>query len=384
MDERFLLMIPGPTFSEQSVLLSLARVTRSHVSGEFENVLRESLEMLKKVLNTDGEVIIMPGSGTLAMEFSIANFVDPGSKVLNLVSGYFGEYFVQATRARGGVPVEVRSQLGQGFRGDGIQELIEKEKTEVLTVQHVETSVGVANHIKKIGEELKNTNTIYIVDAVASLGGMEINMREWRIDVVFTGSQKALAVPPGLAIVGLSKRAVELIEDKNRKKDLFFFDGRRWIAMMRNVRNYFSTMPVNMVYALNESLRRVLSEGLENRYLRHKVIAEAIRGGLEAMGLNIVAGSEFRSDTVTAVWLPDKIRFQDLSNEMAQRNIVIAGGIGELAGKIFRIGHMGVVNSNDAISTIAALERSLSRLNYPIRLGSGVEAAQQILSRYGF
>lgn len=382
MDERFLLMIPGPTFSEQSVLLSLARITRSHVSGEFESILRESLEMLKKILNTDGEVIIMPGSGTSAMEFSIANFVDPGSKVLNLISGYFGEYFVQATRARGGVPVEVRSRLGQGFKGDGIRELVEKEKTEVLTVQHVETSTGVANHIKKIGEELKNTDTIYIVDAVASLGGMEINMREWGIDVVFTGSQKALAVPPGLAIIGLSKRAVELIE--NKKKDLFFFDGRRWLAMMRNVRNYFSTMPVNMIYALNESLKRILSEGLENRYLRHKVIAEAVRGGLEAMGLNIVADKEFRSDTVTAVWLPDKIRFQDLSSEMAQRNIVIAGGLGELAGKIFRVGHMGVVNSNDAVSTIAALERSLSRLNYPIRLGSGVEATQQILSKHGF
>ncbi|MGC8975731.1 MAG: pyridoxal-phosphate-dependent aminotransferase family protein, partial [Thermoprotei archaeon] len=265
---------------------------------------------------------------------------------------------------------------------DGLRELLEKEGAKVLTVQHVETSTGVANHIMKIGEELKNTETIYVVDAVASLGGMEINMREWGIDVVFTGSQKALAVPPGLAIIGLSKRAVELIEEK--KKDLFFFDGRRWLAMMRNVRNYFSTMPVNMIYALNESLKRILSEGLENRYLRHKVIAEAIRGGLEAMGLNILADREFRSDTVTAVWLPEKIRFQDLSNEMSRRNIVIAGGLGELSGKIFRIGHMGVVNSNDAISVIAALERSLSKLNYPVKLGSGVEAAQQILSKYGF
>ncbi|MFN3268251.1 MAG: pyridoxal-phosphate-dependent aminotransferase family protein, partial [Zestosphaera sp.] len=198
MDERFLLMIPGPTFSEQSVLLSLARITRSHVSVEFENILKESLEMLKKILNTDGEVVIMPGSGTSAMEFSIANFVETGSRVLNLVSGYFGEYFIQATRARGGIPVEIRSQLGRGFRGDGISELVEKEKTKVLTVQHVETSTGVANHIRSIGEELKNTETIYIVDAVASLGGMEVNMREWRIDVVFTGSQKALAIPPGL------------------------------------------------------------------------------------------------------------------------------------------------------------------------------------------
>jgi len=375
-------MIPGPTFSEQSVLLSLAKVTRSHVSGEFENILKESLEILKKILNTDGEVVVMPGSGTSAMEFSIANFVEPGSKVLNLVSGYFGEYFIQATKARGGIPVEVRCKLGQGFKGDGLRELLEKEGAKVLTVQHVETSTGVANHIMKIGEELKNTETIYVVDAVASLGGMEINMREWGIDVVFTGSQKALAVPPGLAIIGLSKRAVELIEEK--KKDLFFFDGRRWLAMMRNVRNYFSTMPVNMIYALNESLKRILSEGLENRYLRHKVIAEAIRGGLEAIGLNILADREFRSDTVTAVWLPEKIRFQDLSNEMSRRNIVIAGGLGELSGKIFRIGHMGVVNSNDAISVIAALERSLSKLNYPVKLGSGVEAAQQILSKYGF
>jgi alanine-glyoxylate transaminase/serine-glyoxylate transaminase/serine-pyruvate transaminase len=380
MDERFLLMIPGPTFTEQSVLLSLARVTRSHVSREFEDVLRESLDALKKILNTDGEVIVMPGSGTSAMEFSIANFVDQGSKVLNLISGYFGEYFVQATKARGGVPVEVRCRPGLGFRGKGIRELVEREGAKVLTVQHVETSTGVANYIKEIGEEIKNTETIYVVDAVASLGGMEINMREWGIDVVFTGSQKALAVPPGLAIIGLSKRAVELIEEK--KRELFFFDGRRWLAMMRNVRNYFSTMPVNMIYALNESLKRVLSEGLENRYLRHKVVAEAIRGGLEALGLNIVADKEFRSDTVTAVWLPENVKFQDLSNEMMRRNVVIAGGLGELTGKIFRIGHMGVVNPNDAISTIAALERSLSKLGYPVKLGSGVEASQQTFNKY--
>lgn len=382
MDERFLLMIPGPTFSEQSTLLSLARVTRSHVSGEFEDILRNALEVLKKLLNTDGEVIVMPGSGTSAMEFSIANFVRPGDRVLNLVSGYFGEYFVQATRARGGYSIQARTKVGLGFRGDEVKELVERENVRVVTVQHVETSNGVANHISQIGEALKSGGEVLIVDAVASLGGMEINMRDWGIDVCFTGSQKALAIPPGLGIIGLSKRAVEMLE--SGESELFFFNGRKWLSMMRNVKNYFSTLPVNMIYALSESLRKISTEGFEKRYLRHKVMAEAVRQGVEALGLRVVADKDFRSDTVTAVWLPSNVNFQDLSREMLNRNIVIAGGLGELAGKIFRIGHMGVVNANDVTSTLAALERSLVKVGYPVKLGAGVSAAQEVLARHSF
>lgn len=382
MDERFLMMIPGPTFSEPSTLLSLAKVTRPHTSGEFEAVLKESLEILKKMLNTDGEVIVMPGSGTSAMEFSIDNFVRPGDRVLNLVSGFFGEYLVQATKARGGTSIQVRSELGRGFRGGEVRELALKEEVKAVTVQHVETSLGVANPIREIGEALKGGDKLFIVDAVASLGGMEINMREWGIDVCFTGSQKALAVPPGLAIIALSKRAVDILESSG--DELFFFNGRKWLAMMKNVRNYFSTLPVNMIYALNESLKKINSEGFENRYARHKIIAEAFRQGVEALGLSIVAEKDFRSDTVTAVWLPEGVKFQDLSAEMMNRNIVIAGGLSDLTGKIFRVGHMGEVNANDVLSTIAALERSLKKLGYPVKLGSGVAAAQEVLSKNGF
>ncbi len=382
MDERFLLMIPGPTFSEQSTLLSLARVTRSHISGEFEDVLRNALEVLKKLLNTDGEVIVMPGSGTSAMEFSVANFVRPGYRVLNLVSGYFGEYFVQATRARGGYSIQARTKVGLGFRGDEVRELVERENVSVVTVQHVETSNGVVNHVSQIGGALRSSGEVLIVDAVASLGGMEVNMRDWGIDVCFAGSQKALAIPPGLGIVGLSKRAVEMLE--SGESELFFFNGRKWLSMMRNVKNYFSTLPVNMIYALSESLRKISTEGFEKRYLRHKVMAEAVRQGIEALGLSIVADKDFRSDTVTAVWLPSNVNFQDLSREMLNRNIVIAGGLGELAGKIFRIGHMGVVNANDVASTLAALERSLVKVGYPVKLGAGVSAAQEVLARHNF
>ncbi|MEM2004852.1 MAG: alanine--glyoxylate aminotransferase family protein [Zestosphaera sp.] len=382
MDERFLMMIPGPTFSEPSTLLSLAKVTRPHTSSEVEAVLKESLEILKRLLNTDGEVIVMPGSGTSAMEFAIDNFVKPGDRVLNLVSGFFGEYLVQATKARGGVSIQVRSKLGQGFRGGEVRELVLREDVKAVTVQHVETSLGVANRIREIGEALKGSDKLFIVDAVASLGGMEIDMREWGIDVCFTGSQKALAVPPGLAIVALSKRAVDMLESSTN--ELFFFNGRKWLAMMRSVRNYFSTLPVNMIYALNESLKRISSEGFENRYVRHKVMAESFRQGVEELGLSIVAEKDFRSDTVTAVWLPEGIKLQDLSSEMMNRNVVIAGGLSELAGKMFRVGHMGEVNANDVLSTIAALERSLKKLGYPVKLGSGVGAAQEVLSEYGF
>ncbi len=382
MDERFLLMITGPTFSAPTTLLSLAKPTISHVSKEFEEIMTNTLSNLKKLLNTDGEVIVMSGSGTSAMDFAISNFVKPGDRVLNLVSGYFGQYFVNATRSRGGIPIQIQSQIGQGFTGNGIKELVEKEKVRAITVQHVETSTGVANHIKAIGEALKGTDTLFIVDAVASLGGMKIDMINWNIDVCFAGSQKAIALPPGLAIIGLSKRAVEIIEKSS--DELFYFNGRKWLATMRDVKNYYSTLPVNMIYGLDESLRRIVNEGFEQRYRRHQIMAEAIRQGIENLGLKIVAEKEFRSDTVTAIWLPDNIKFPDLSREMMNRNIVIAGGLGELSGKIFRIGHMGEVNANDVISTISALERSLKKLGYKLELGSGVRAAEEILDKYNF
>lgn len=382
MDERFLLMIPGPTFSEPSTLLSLAKPTFSHVSKEFGEIMNNALNNLKKLFNTDGEVIVMSGSGTAAMDFAISNFVKSGDRVLNLIAGYFGQYFVDATRSRGGIPIPIQSQVGQGFTGDNIKEIVEREEVKVVTVQHVETSTGVANHIKTIGEALKGTDAIYIVDAVASLGGMKVDMINWNIDVCFAGSQKAIALPPGLSIIGLSKRAVEMIEKS--ADELFYFNGRKWLATMRDVRNYYSTLPVNMIYGLNESLKRIAEEGFEQRYKRHQVMAEALRHGIESLGLKIVARKEFRSDTVTAVWLPENIKFSALSNEMINRNIVIAGGLGELSGKIFRIGHMGEVNANDIISTLSALERSLKKLGYSLELGSAVKAAEEVLDQYGF
>lgn len=382
MDERFLLMIPGPTFSEPSTLLSLAKPTLSHVSKEFGEIMNNALNNLKKLFNTDGEVIVMSGSGTAAMDFAISNFVKSGDKVLNLIAGYFGQYFVNATRSRRGIPIPIQSQVGQGFTGDNIKEIVEREGIKVVTVQHVETSTGVANHIKAIGEALKGTDTIYIVDAVASLGGMKVDMINWNIDVCFAGSQKAIALPPGLSIIGLSKRAVEMIEES--ADELFYFNGRKWLATMRDVKNYYSTLPVNMIYGLNESLKRIVEEGFEQRYKRHQIMAEALRHGIESLGLKIVAGKEFRSDTVTAVWLPENIKFSALSNEMINRNIVIAGGLGELSGKIFRIGHMGEVNANDIISTLSALERSLKKLGYSLELGSAVKAAEEVFDQYGF
>ncbi|MGB9729792.1 MAG: pyridoxal-phosphate-dependent aminotransferase family protein [Thermoprotei archaeon] len=382
MDERFLLMIPGPTFSNASTLLSLAKPTISHVSKEFGELMNDTLNNLKKLLNTDGEVVVIAGGGTAAMEFSIANFVKPGDKVLNLISGYFGEYFVKAIIYRGGTSIQIKSKIGQGFSGNDIRDIVEREKIKFVTVQHVETSTGVANHIKTIGESLRGTDTLFIVDAVASLGGMNIDMRNWNIDVCFSASQKALAVPPGLAIIGLSKKAVEIIEKSS--DELFYFNGRKWLATMRDVRNYYSTLPVNMIYGLNESLKRIMDEGLEQRYKRHQIMAEALRQGIESLGLKIVAEKEYRSDTVTAIWLPDNVKFSDLSKEMINRNIIIAGGLGELSGKIFRIGHMGSVNANDIISTLSALERSLKKLGYHIDFGASIKAAQEVYDNFNY
>lgn len=376
-----LLMIPGPTPVDPEVLLAAARPVSSHTSPEFDEVHRETLELLRPVLGTRGPVLLLPGSGSLAMEVAARSVAGPGSRVLVLKAGHFGGYLERVFRAAGASVDSVEASLGRGFTASELESILTRGGYDVVAFQHVETSTSVANPLRELARVAGERGARVLVDGVASVGGVEVRMDDWGVDVVFTGSQKALGAPPGLAIVAYAVGREELLSES---KGGIYFDYPGLLAEMDSTRNYLFTPSVNLVYALNAALKRLHSEGLEARFRRHEVLAEAVRRGLEAAGLRLVAEEGFGAPTVTAAWLPQGVEWGSLYSELRRLGVELAGGLGVLKGRILRVGHMGEVDANDVIATLAALERALRRLGSPARRGAAVEAALEVLEENGF
>ncbi|MCS7125109.1 MAG: alanine--glyoxylate aminotransferase family protein [Candidatus Bathyarchaeota archaeon] len=380
MFERELLMIPGPTNVDPRVLSVMCKPPLSHTSPEFANILKEALENLKKVFMTKSDVFVVAGSGTLALEMAIANMIEPGDKVLNTVSGYFGQYFVEISKVYGAKFHVLEVPWGKSVKPELVKEALKKDDYKAVTVTHVETSTGVANPVREIGEVVrKHSNAFYIVDTVCSLGGMEVRVDDWNIDVCVSGSQKCLGVPPGLALVAISPRALEYVEKRKVPVGSWYGSFKNWLPVMRDPTKYFATPAVNMVYALNEALKLVIEEGLNNRFRRHYVLAEAFRTAMEALNLQLVAERESASDTVSAVHYPEGVDDNQFRSEMKKHGIIVAAMLGPLKGRGFRVGHMGNVNRSDILSTIAAIEATLKRLGCKLEAGNGVAAAQEKL-----
>jgi len=380
--ERNLVMIPGPTNVDPSVLRALAKPTTSHVSPSFVATFKRTLENLKKVMMTSGDVFVVSGSGTLAMEMAVANVVEPSDKILVVSNGYFGDRFVDViSRFTDGVE-KLSFEWGKAADPNKIKEKLGQENYKAVIVVHVDTSTGVANDAREISRVVKDRGSLFILDTVCSLGGMEIRVDEWGIDVCLSGSQKALAVPPGLAVLSASKEALDARAKRKTKVQSYYMDFENWLPVMRDPSKYFATPPVNMVYALAESLDMILSEDLEKRYARHEAIAKAMRLALNKIGLRIVAEEKGRADTMTAAYYPLGIDDEAFRGNMARHGVIVAGGLGQLRGKIFRVGHMGNVSPNDIIATIGAIEASLSRLGHSFPLGGGVGAATESLKSY--
>jgi len=372
-------MTPGPTVVDPEILLEIAKPVLNHVSPEFDSIHRETLDMLRKVFGTGGNIILFPGSGTAAMELAVRSAVGSGDRVLVLRAGFFGDYLADAARRVGAHVDVLKVEPGKGFTREVLEERLSRTEYRAVLFQHVETSTSVANPVAELAEVARRYGAITVVDGVASIGGMEMRMDEWGVDVCFTGSQKALSTPPGLAIVAFRKGF-----EPRRDTSTLFFNIDKLLAEMETTRNYYLTPAVNLVYGLNKSLKKMLSEGLSNRYHRHQVMAEAVQRAMEALGLKLVADKKFRAHTVTAVYIPQGVEWPKLYSEARKRGVELAGGLGELKGKIFRIGHMGETTVNDVIATIAVIERVLVKLGYSLKLGRGLEVAQEALSKYGY
>jgi aspartate aminotransferase-like enzyme len=378
MSERELLMIPGPTNVDPTVLRALSKPTLSHTSPEFVKVFKESLNDLKKLFMTDNEVFIVAGSGTLVLEMAIANVIEPGDKILNAVAGYFGQYFVKISKAHSALPEVLEVPWGKSIKPEDIKDILKNGDYKAVTVTHVETSTGVANPIKEIGEIVREySDAFYIVDTVCSLGGMEVRVDDWNIDICVSGSQKCMGVPPGLGVLSVSNDVLKFLETRKSSVNFWYGDLRNWLPVMRDPSQYFATPPVNMIYAMSQALKILLNEGLEQRFRRHHILAEAFRAAMSALNLKLVAERKCAADTVTGVYYPENVDDAAFRSEMKRRGIVVTSTLGPLKGKGFRVGHMGNVNQNDIMSTIGAIEATLNKMGYNFNQGSGLAAAQE-------
>lgn len=374
-----LLLTPGPTLVDPRVLKELTHQPANHVSPEFNQLHAETLELLTPVFGTRGRIILIPGSGTSAMELALRSACRPGDQALVLKTGYFAGYLARGLKRLGCRVTVKEAPLGEGFNAERVsQALDEARDVQVVALQQVDTGTSVANPVQEVAAEARKRGALTLVDAVASAAGMEMAMDQWGVDVVFTGSQKALATPPGLGIVAFREGF-----EPQAREDSLYYDIPLLEREMESTQNYFITPAVNLVKALNQSLKLIHEEGLGNRYRRHHAQAKAVRAALRALDLQLVAKEPYNAPTVTGAYLPQGVEWPRLYQALRRRGVELAGGLGELKGKIFRIGHMGQVDHAELTTAIAVLERALKELGYTVELGSGVTALQALLWEHG-
>ncbi len=376
MDERDLLMIPGPTNVDPLVLRSLSRATLSHVSGAFAAIFNETVENLQRIFATTGAILPIAGSGTLGAEVALGNIIERGDRVLAISGGYFGDRLAEVATTLGAEVDKISVPWGSVTDPEDVNKRMSAAQYKALLAVHVDTSTGAANPAKELGGLARTKNVIFVLDAVCSLGGMPLQIDDWGIDVCFTGSQKALAVPPGLAIISFGTRALEA---RNRRKSpigIYYGDINRWIPIIQDPTKYFATPAVNMIYALHESCKMILAEGLENRLARHARLAQAFRQAMRSIGLRLLCGEAESSNTLSVVYYPEGIddaKFRQTTTE--KYGVTVAGGLGPLKGKAFRVGHMGNITMKDLVATIAAIEGGLLEQEYSFQAGAGVASA---------
>jgi len=382
--EKRLLMHVGPVNIYQDVLYAGLRNNVGFTSDEFVSAFQYSLKKLRDLFQTDStyQPFIIPGGGTSAME-SVTSFLKHGDRVLVVTNGVFGDRWINIFSK---YPLQVdylKAEAGDYVNPEKIIEKVKQNHYKLVTFTHVETSTGVRQPIKESVEVIRDYVDLVVVDGVSSVGAETVKAKDWNVDIYLTASQKAIGAPPGLGILVVSQNAMRLLEGKESIAG-YYLDLRNWLSVMRSTEegkaSYFSTPPVHTVLMLAEALRLIEEEGIENRIKRHELIAGAIRAGIEGMGLQIVAKRpEAYSNTVTGVLL-NKVKANDVLKEVISEGVELAPGVHpSLAGKYVRIGHMGWVTPNDAIVTIASLERALKRLGEDIRFGEGVKAVQAYL-----
>lgn len=357
------LRIPGPTPVPQEVAEAGAAEMVNHRGPEFAAIVGRTTEAVKRVYQTQNDVLTLSCSGTGGMEAAVANHVSQGERVLVVTIGVFGKRFMQLVEIYGGEPVELPFEFGTAADPNRIDEVLAADDgLRIVLVTHNETSTGTTNPLREIAEVVRRHDRLLIVDAISSLSSIEVDMDGWGLDVVVSGSQKGWMVAPGLAFVGVSERAWAVQERCDTPR--FYFDLRRARASLESGQTPW-TPAIPLFYQLDRSLELMFAEGLEAIYERHHRLAQMTRDGVQALGLELFAQEGFRSDTVTAIRKPEGIDVADLRRVAREQfDTVFAGGQQHLNGQIFRFGHLGYVTEEDVRDGLQALEGTLAELGY--------------------
>lgn len=359
MEREDLLLIPGPTMIPPDVRAALAAPPVGHRSRQFTEMIEEITGGLKKVFQTEGDVFVFTATGTGAMEASLVNTLSPGDRVVVVSNGVFGERFASMAEALGLEAERVRFTPGEAATPGVVEEYLGQHPgAKAVLVTHNETSTGVTNDVAAIAEVARRHGALTIVDAVSGLAAIDLRTDAWGLDVVISGSQKAFMLPPGLSFVSVGQRAWEM--HGSARLPRFYWDFSRMKQSLEKGQTPW-TPNVCLFNGLRAALRRILEEGLESVFQRHARVAQLVRTKMKAMGLELFADEEHASNSVTAVKAPEGVDVREMLRYIQDRyGILLAGGQGELRGKIFRIAHVGCVSEREVFAAVGAIEDYLA------------------------
>jgi alanine-glyoxylate transaminase/serine-glyoxylate transaminase/serine-pyruvate transaminase len=380
------LLGPGPSTVHPRVLQALSLPVMGHLDPAFFQVMDDVCEMLRMVFHTTNSMTVpISSTGTGAMETACANIIEPGDSMLVCRNGYFGIRLADIAERCGATVHVMDTPWGKAVDPQMLKDELKRHPgLKAVGVVHAETSTGVLSDMKELVDVIHESGALAIVDAVTSLGGHEVRMDDWGIDVCYSATQKCLGAPPGLAPISLSPAAMDVVAKRPTKVQSFYFNLKDLEAYWNQTRAYHHTSPINMTYALREALRMMMEEGQKNRINRHARVAAALRAGAEALGLSLLAEEGHRLNPLTTLSIPEGI--EDAKVRRALLNdydIEIGGGLGEFASKAWRVGLMGEsARERNVFALLSALETILSKEGYEVAFGASLSAAQRTIATF--
>ena len=373
-------MLPGPTNVPGRVMRAMMTHIINHRSDDFVELYTEVIEKTKQVFQTKNDVVALSCSGTGAVEASVVNLIKKDDKVIIPVNGEFSSRLSQMIEWQGANVIKLETQPGQNATIDQIKEAFDNNKdVKAFYVIHNETSTGtMVNYLDKISDLTSRNDAFYVVDSVSLLGGSELPVDKWNIDVCMTGAQKAFAAPPGISPISISPKAKKyMIENP---PPTMYFNLARYFKYYEESKHTPFTPALPLLYAYREALRMILEEGLEARFKRHKICSDALYSGLSAIGLTPFAKEEDRSISIIALNYLEGLDDKIFRNTLAQKfRVLVAGGFGNLKGKVFRVGCMGEVNRYHVMRTISAISSTLAIMGYKTNAQEGLRIAEEKL-----
>jgi alanine-glyoxylate transaminase/serine-glyoxylate transaminase/serine-pyruvate transaminase len=357
-------MGPGPSDVHPLVLKAMATPMIGHLDPQFIGIMDNVMEMLRTLFRTKNQLTFaISATGSAGMETCFVNLLEPDDEVLVCVNGVFGNRMCDIVERCGARLTRIDAPWGESFDPSAVEKALNRSRPKLVAIVHAETSTGVRQPLEDISRMTHDAGALFLVDAVTSLGGIDVRVDDWGIDAVYSGTQKCISAPPGLSPVSFSPSAVEAMEKRKTKVQSWYLD----LSMVRKYwagakRAYHHTAPISMVYALHEALRLLLEEGLEARFARHKKNHELLRDGLEALGFEYIPSPEFRLPMLNAVKIPQSFDDAKVRGRLLDEyNIEIGGGLGDFAGKAWRIGLMGCSSTQNHVNMLLSALRKIMK-----------------------